>query len=71
MVVSKRFELNFADIKRVAKNALIFAGPALLVLIGSFVDYLPKDAKYYAMILWAANTLVDLIRKYLSENKYK
>lgn len=71
MVVSKRFEIKKEDLLRVGKNSLIFAGPALLVLGASFIEVVPANYKYAAGLLWGLNALLDLLRKFLSENKYK
>ena len=49
---SKRFTLSKEDLLKWGKNLLIFAGPALLVLIASLVEEIPDDWKYGAIALY-------------------
>jgi hypothetical protein len=69
-VKSLRFQLRKEDIISWAKTALIFLGPALLVFMGSILDILPQDAKWYAIALYLGNESIALFKKWLSENKY-
>lgn len=62
---SERFTLNKQDIQSWLKNALIFAGPAILVLLASAVKAVPVDYKYGAIILYVLNFVTDLLRKFL------
>ena len=71
IVKSARFTLVKEDYKKWLINALIFLGPALVVLIGSVIDILPKDAKWYAVAIYLANTVLDLFQKWLKEHKYQ
>lgn len=64
--MSKRFALNVEDVKKVLKNALIFAAPALIVLVASFKDIVPQDANWAIIALWGLNTLTDLLRKFVA-----
>lgn len=66
--MSKRFSLNRDDLKRVLKNALIFAAPALLVLLADVSRALPDwvSGPWLVVALWVVNFLTDLIRKFLS-----
>lgn len=66
--MSKRFTLNKDDVLRIAKNALIFAGPALLVLVADLVKALPTWLEGYWLVvaLYALNVIADTLRKFLS-----
>ena len=70
MIISPKFSLNKTDIEKVLKNALVFAGPALIVLIGSFVNLVPKDASWSVVALYLINVATDALRKYLNRNSY-
>jgi hypothetical protein len=70
-IVSPQFGLVKEDWLKWGKNALIFAGPALLVLIASVVQAVPADFKYGVVALYILNTLTDLLRKFLAESKYQ
>lgn len=65
---SKRFTLNSQDYKRVLKNALIFAAPALLVLLADLMKALPDwfEGPWLIGTLWLVNSLMDMLRKFLS-----
>lgn len=64
-------ELSKADWKAAAKQALIFLGPALLVLIASTTEVIPADGKYAVIFLFLLNRLTDLLRRYLADNSKK
>ena len=64
-IQSARFTLNKADWLRWGKNALVFLAPALVVLLGSVKDLIPKDASYGVILLYVVNLVVDLIRKFV------
>ena len=71
LIISEKFSMVNQDWVKVGKNALVFAGPALLVLIASLVNILPKDASWIPIALYVLNVLTDLLRKFLAENTYK
>ena len=71
MIVSEKFDMLSQDWGKVGKNALIFAGPALLVLIASFVDVLPKEGVWVPVVLYLLNVLMDILKKFLAESVYK
>ena len=71
MIISRRFDMRKQDWEKVLKSALIFAGPALLVLIASVVNVLPKEWALAPIVLYLLNVLTDILRKYLAENTYK
>lgn len=64
--VSPAGTLNREDIKKTIKNGLIFLGPTLLVLIPSIMDIIPKDAAYYALVMWGLKVLTELIQRLLA-----
>ena len=69
-IVSKEKSIRKEDILKWGRNALIFAGPALLVLLASFRELIPLEAAWGALVLYALNLGLDLFRKWLKENKY-
>ena len=64
---SKRFTLNSLHYKRSLRNALVFAAPALLVLLADVLKALPTwiEGPYLVVALWLVNWVTDLIRKYV------
>lgn len=64
-------ELSKQDWKAAAKQALIFLGPALLVLLASTVEIVPVDWKYGALVLFLLNRITDLLRRYLADSSKK
>ena len=68
---SGKRELSKADWKAAGKQALIFLGPALLVLIASTVEVIPVDWKYGALVLFLLNRVTDLLRRYLADYSKK
>lgn len=65
---STKFSLNTEDVKRIGLNALVFAAPALLVLIASFKNVVPADTQTGVIALFALNIATDLVRKFLKGN---
>ena len=70
-IISPKFSFNREDFKKSLKNALVFGGPAILVLLASFVGAIPEDFKYGAIALYVLNFATDLFKKWLEENKYQ
>lgn len=67
MQPSKRFTLNSQDLRKVAKNALTFLAPALLVfLVEIQAGHSPKEA-VSVLYLWGLNTAIDLLRKFIAQ----
>ena len=71
MILSERFDMVSQDWSKVTKNALIFAGPAFLVLIASLMNVLPKEGVWVPIVLYLLNVTVDVLKKFLAENTYK
>lgn len=74
LMVDKKSEANQLskqDWKAAGKQALIFLGPALVVLLASTVEVVPADAKYGAVVLFLLNRVTDLLRRYLADNTKK
>lgn len=63
---SDRFQLNMDDAKRIARNALIFLAPALIVFLTQLQAGVPMGEALVALKLWALNTAIDLLRKFIS-----
>lgn len=66
--MSKRFTLNAEDLKRVAKNALVFLAPALLVALADVARVLPDwfNGPYLVIALFLVNIITDGIRKFIN-----
>ena len=64
-----RFSINREDTGKWLKNALIFAIPALIVLVASFKEIIPDGAVWAPIALYVINVATDLLRKYLADNK--
>jgi len=61
---SKRFTLNKTDIKNWFKNALLYAGPDLIVFFGALSAKFSAEDMFVAVIF--LNLVIDLLRKYIS-----
>ena len=68
-ITSQRWRLNKQDVAKWAKNAFIFSIPALLVLLASFQEIVPRDASWGVLALYIINVLTDLLRKFANETK--
>lgn len=67
--MSKRFQFNRQDGWNWAKNALIFAAPALLVLLGDLKQYLPEGTANGVIALYTLNVLTDFMKKLIAGKK--
>lgn len=67
--VSPQGQINKKDLQTWLRNGLIFAGPALIVLLASATSIVPVNWRYGAIALYAINFATDLIRKFLDGNK--
>jgi hypothetical protein len=68
MAVSKRFTINKADVLKVLHNALVFAAPALLVLLADLVKALPDwfNGVWLVVALYVVNVVTDFVRKFIA-----
>jgi hypothetical protein len=64
---SKRFRLNNDDVKRILTNAGIFLAPALLIFLVQIQAGVKVSEALYAVYLWALNTVIDLLRKFITK----
>lgn len=73
-MTSIKWTLNKEEIAKVAKNALIFISPVVLIYLGFALvavnkdgfqvsDFVPTAEAMTAMVLWVINTLIDIFRK--------
>ncbi|MDQ5931254.1 MAG: hypothetical protein QG674_420 [Patescibacteria group bacterium] len=65
----ENFGLTQADLKKVVKNALIFFAPALLIFLLEIQGGGDIKVAIVAIKLWAINTAIDLLKKYIAESK--
>ena len=68
--VSKTGELRKEDIAKWLRNALIFSGPAILVLLADLRELIPENAAWGALALALYGMAVDLFKKWMQENRY-
>lgn len=66
MKQSNKFNLNSADIERVAKNALIFFAPAAILFLTAIQAGSSVQDAASVLYLWGLNTAIDLLRKYVA-----
>lgn len=66
---SPRYTLNQTDWLRIGKNALIFLAPALLVFLIAIQGGKTPQEALVVLQLWGLNTLIDLTRKFIADNK--
>jgi hypothetical protein len=66
--MSKRFTLNKEDFKKILHNALVFAAPALLVLLADITKALPEwvAGVWLIVALYVVNVVVDALRKFIA-----
>jgi hypothetical protein len=62
---SKPFNLNYEDIKKIVKNAVIFLAPALLVFLSTYQTTGDVDKAMVALKLWVINTVIDILRRFV------
>lgn len=67
-MTSKKFNLNNEEIKKVVKNALIFAAPAILMFLTVLQSGGTFKEAFVAVQVWTLNTAIDLIRKFMASN---
>ena len=71
VVISAKYRLVEEDVKKWSYNALVFAAPALVVLVASLRDIVPGDAGWGVIALYLVNVLTDLGRKFVKESQYR
>jgi len=62
---SIKYTLNAEEKAKILKNAQIFILPALLVFLTAIQQGVPVKQALISVYLWALNTLIDVIKKYL------
>lgn len=65
---SERFTLNSTDMKKWAKNALIFSGPLLLMFLYEVQKGTPAEEVIILLKGAGLQMMIDLLKKWLSEN---
>ena len=82
LVISHRFQLRSEDWKRAFHNSLIFLLPLLAIYIAfvtnnirtdgfAWSDFIPDLIVIGSLILYVLNVMMDLIKKFLTQNIYK
>jgi hypothetical protein len=70
VIKSKERSLIRQDIYKWLKNALVFSGPASLVLCADLIELVPNNTAYGALAIAFYGMAVDLYKKWLNANKY-
>ena len=65
---SPALSLNKTDAKKWGKNTLIFLAPVLLSALLTLVNEIPKEATWGIIALFVVNVVIDLVRKFISDN---
>lgn len=68
---SGRLLINWDELKKVLKNALIFTIPLLIIVIGIIQNGGGTNEILVAVKLWLLNTLADFLRKFIADNEHK
>lgn len=63
--MSKKYTLNSKDKQKIVENARLFLAPALLVFLVSVQSGMPWKQALGAVYLWALNTAIDVLKKYV------
>jgi len=63
---SKRFSLNQEDIKKWAKNSIVFLAPFLLVFFVALQSGSDIKDALDILYLYALNIIVDILRKFIA-----
>ena len=66
MAQSNKYNINSADLERVARNALIFFAPAAILLLTAIQAGSSIEDAASVLYLWGLNTAIDLLRKYVA-----
>jgi len=66
--MSARFNLDRKELRKWAKNTLVFLAPAILIVLLQIQD--GKSLKEASIILyaWALNTSIDMVKKFIAHN---
>ncbi|MDQ3008824.1 MAG: hypothetical protein M3Q81_04485 [bacterium] len=67
-VQSERFKLTIQDMKKWARNVLLFTAPSLIIFLGAINQGVPIEQA--GLVLQAAllNACIDLLKKFVTEN---
>ena len=70
IITSDAYQLIKQDIQKWARNQAIFFLPALLVFLVSIQKGESIEVAFNAVYVWVLGAIIDLVRKYIGENKY-
>jgi hypothetical protein len=70
-MVSKRFDLTMEDAEKWVRNSLIFLAPAMIVFLTAIQSGTPFEEALKVVYLYGLNVTIDLLKKFVSENKYE
>lgn len=71
VITSQKRELITADYRRWARNFAIFFAPALIIFLLQLQAGKTIEEALPVLYLWMINSLIDITRKFLTENTYK
>lgn len=67
--MSAQYKLDKKDLKKWAKNTLIFLAPAIILFLGELQRGADVKEAMSVIYLWGINTAIDLLRKYSTKTK--
>ena len=70
-ITSPKRMLIEVDWERWFRNTVLFFAPAFLLFLNQLVSGKSVQEAAPVLYLWLLNTLIDVTRKYLTENTYK
>jgi hypothetical protein len=70
-MISSQYELTIDDVEKWVRNSLIFLAPALIVFLTAIQAGTPFDEAIKIMYLYGLNVAIDLLKKFVNENKYE
>lgn len=71
MIKSGEFELIYQDIKKAIFNAFVFGSPLLLLVLIELQKGNSFEEIKLLVIAWVMQTSIDLLKKFISVNKYE
>ena len=68
-MTSSKYRLDVNDLKKWGYNTLVFLAPAMVVFLTAIQSGKSAEESAYVLYLWGLNTAIDLLKKFVKENK--
>lgn len=65
---SKKNSLDHIDRQKWLNNTVVFLAPAMLVFLTAVQSGVPVEQALLAVYTWGLNAMIDLTKKFLSDN---